>query len=216
MEPDARTGTLSGHQSPLDAVEDMRATARWIIGAEAVVGAALLGAVPLAGIGKVHGSVSVTFALVGLLFGLAGVGWAIWHTAEALIPPVTTLASLHLPIQARFCSLLTGEWKLLEAPVDATIDRLHGREVFWGTVVTNLSIMRAAEQDEARQRVLDQALTDATTNEMQIRNYLRWIVELCHVWCVRRQVRRARLHTMIGGFVSVLGVVMILAATSQP
>jgi hypothetical protein len=64
----------------------MRVTAKWIIGAAAAVGAVLLGGAPLAAIGKIHGIGSAAEALAGLVIGLAGVGWAIWHTAEALIP----------------------------------------------------------------------------------------------------------------------------------
>jgi hypothetical protein len=102
-------GPWPGLPSPLDAVDDMRTTAKWIIGAVAAVGAALLGGAPLAAAGRIHGFGHAAEAFCGLAIALAGVGWAIWHTTDALIPPVTTLTALETPQLAELRAQIAAE-----------------------------------------------------------------------------------------------------------
>jgi hypothetical protein len=76
--------------SPLDAVDDLRATARWMIAADGAVGAVLISGGPLVAVGKVSG---LGHALIAGA-ALTGVGLAIWPTSRVLVPPVTTPATL--------------------------------------------------------------------------------------------------------------------------
>jgi hypothetical protein len=201
--------------SPLDAVTDMRTTAKWIIGAGAAVGSVLLAGAPLAAIGKVHGFGSAAEAFAGLIIGLAGAGWAIWQTAEALIPPATTLAAIDTP-----------KFKGLRAQIDADPAAFYGS---FGTSVADVqaayrrfdraaaqvAIMLAAERDPTRQRILTQGLADASANAGQARARLNWLLALAHAWRVRDLLRRARLHAFIGGAAVAVGAVLFVVATSR-
>lgn len=201
--------------SPLDAVADMRTTAKWIIGAGAAVGSVLLVGVPLAAIGKVHGFWSVAEAFAGLILSLVGAGWAIWHTAEALIPPATTLAAIETP-----------QFKGLRAQIDADPAAFYGS---FGSSVADMqaayrrfdraaaqiSIMFAAELNPTRQRILTQGWKDASANAAQARARLSWLLALAHAWQVRNLLRRARIHAFVGGTAVSIGVVLFLIATSK-
>ena len=86
--------------------ERIREAAKWLIGAFAAVGAALIAGSQLSSIGKLRGCFELTLecsrlwiALLGGAIGLAGVVWAIWIGAQLLLP-------LSLPP-----SDLQDEWK---------------------------------------------------------------------------------------------------------
>jgi hypothetical protein len=203
-----------GVSSPLDAVADMRATAKWIIGALAAVGTALLGGGPLTAIGKVHGAGPTALAFGGLVVAIAGVGWAIWHTTDALMPPLTTLAALD-----------TAELAGLRRQIDADPTAFFG--VFGGsvreltaechrleTIAANASKMLIVEPDDRRQRQLSRAAAVAQANASQIRVRLRWLLELAHAWRVRNQLRGARLQAFAGAAVTALGAMLFVAATT--
>src|ERR1700722_16134467 len=86
--------------SPLDAIGDLRAAARWTIAAFGVVGTALIGGGPLVAVGKIHHPANAVIAGADLLVAVIGIGVAIWTTGRALPPPVTTLATLDSPSPA--------------------------------------------------------------------------------------------------------------------
>jgi hypothetical protein len=76
--------------SPLDSIDDMRATAKWMLLAAGAVGAALISGGPLVAVGKVHGGLHYFFVILGLLLVLAGVGGAIWFASQVLMPRLMT------------------------------------------------------------------------------------------------------------------------------
>lgn len=80
--------------SPLDAVTDIRSTAKWTIAAAGAVGAALISGVPLAAIWHIHGVTHAVIAGIGLLIALGGIALAIWVTTDVLAPRLTTPATL--------------------------------------------------------------------------------------------------------------------------
>src|ERR687896_684094 len=141
-----------------EAVADLRSTARWTIAAAGAVGALLLGGAPIAAIGKINDLGDAISAYAGLAIALAGVGWAIWQTTEALIPRIATLAQLDDPDMA------------------------------------SLREMIIREPDEAKLRMLDQALDDARANAELADRLGNELLELIHAWKIRAAVRRARLH----------------------
>jgi hypothetical protein len=200
--------------SVLETVTDMRVTAKWIIGAAAAVGAALLGGVPLAAIGKVHGAGSAAVAFAGLVVGLAGVGWAIWQTADALIPVATTLSALDTPQLAGLRAQVDADPAAFYGTFGTSPAELHAAFHHFDTAAARIAVMLAHEQDGRRQRVLVQGLADAQANAFQARARLQWLLEMTHAWRVRSQLRRARLHAFAGAAVAALGAVLFLTATT--
>lgn len=200
--------------SPLDAIADMRTTAKWIIGAAAAVGAVLLGGAPLAAVGTVHGVGSAAVAFSGLIVGLAGVGWAIWHTSEALIPPVTTLATLEMPQLAGLRAQIAADPAAFYGPFGASVQDVQAACRRFDTSAAHLAVMLAAERDPSRQRILAQGLADASANAAQARARLRWLLALAHAWRVRDLLRRARLHALVGAAAAALGGVLFITATT--
>ena len=192
----------------------MRATAKWIIGTAAAVGAALLGGAPLAAIGKIHGFGSAAEAFGGLTLGLAGVGWAIWHTTDALIPPATTLATLETPPLADLRAQIAADPAAFFGPFGSSAAQVQAACQRFETAAAQIAVMIAAEPDAGRQRILAQGQADALANAAQASARLRWLLSLAHAWRVRDQLRRARLNTFVGAAVAALGAVLFLVATS--
>jgi hypothetical protein len=220
MTDQVRTGSDSadpwhGLPSPLDAVSDMRASAKWIVGAAAAVGAVLLGGGPLTAVGKVHGLGSAAAAYVGLVVGLAGVGWAIWHVTDALLPPVTTLATLQSPPLADLRAEIAADPGTFYGPFGTSVGELQAAYLVYGKASANIATMLAIEADSAQHRLLEQGYADATANTAQIQARLRWLLALAHAWRVRDQLRRARSHAFAGAAVAALGAVIFVAATSS-
>ena len=206
---------MQGLPSPLDAVDDMRSTAKWTIAAVAAVGAALIGGAPLAAVGKVHGLGSAIEAFGGLALGLAGVGWAIWHTTDALIPPTTTLAALQTPQLADLRAQIAADPGAFFGPFGTSTTQVKAAVQRYDTAAAQIAVMIAAETDATRQRVLAQGQADALANAAQASARLRWLLSLMHAYRVRDQLRTARLHTFAGAAVTALGAVLFIASTSH-
>lgn len=206
---------MQGLPSPLDAVDDMRSTAKWTIAAVAAVGAALIGGAPLAAVGKVHGLGSAIEAFGGLALGLAGVGWAIWHTTDALIPPTTTLAALQTPQLADLRAQIAADPGAFFGPFGTSTTQVKAAVQRYDTAAAQIAVMIAAETDATRQRVLAQGQADALANAAQASARLRWLLSLMHAYRVRDQLRTARLHTFAGAAVAALGAVLFIASTSH-
>jgi hypothetical protein len=193
----------------------MRTTAKWIIGAAAAVGAILIGGAPLAAAGRVHGVGGTAEAFAGLLIGLAGAGWAIWQTAEALIPPATTLAALETPELTGLRAQIDTDPAAFYGPFGTSVADLQAAYRRFDIAAARVAIMLAGESDPTRQRILTQGLADASANAAQARARLRWLLALAHAWRVRNLLRRARLHALLGGTAVVVGAILFLIATTM-
>lgn len=201
--------------SPLDAVPDMRATAKWILGAAAAVGAAILGAAPLAAIGKVHGTTHTVLAYLGLVVGLAGVGWAIWHTAEALIPPLTTPLSLdEEPGLNDLRRKIAREPTAYYGPFGTSMEGLQQQYQYHARIARILADELADEDDPARKKVLQRQWRAAQVTVAAARSRMQALLELAHAWQVRSQLRAARLQALLGAAVAAAGAVLFLVSTS--
>lgn len=207
---------MEGLPSPLDAVVDMRATAKWIVAAAATVGAALIGGGPLTAVGKVHDLGHAIVSFLGLGVSLLGIGWVIWHISDALVPRSTTLATLETRPLENLKAQLEAEPETYFGPFGPTIADLlrHCRQ--YDTAAANLAVMLAREHDPARQRVLTQGLADARANAYIAHRRLRYLQELIHAWTVRADLRRARVHAFVGFAVAALGAVVFMTATAAP
>jgi hypothetical protein len=201
--------------SPLEAVADMRATAKWIVAAAAAVGAVLLGGGPLAAVGKVHGVGHAALSFAGLTLAVLGVGWVIWHTSEALLPRSTTLAALEDPALHDLKQQVLNDPASFFGPFGTTVAELRHECGRNDRVAANVAVMLAREQDPARQRVLTHALEVARANAAMAHRRLRYLHELIHAWTVRAQLRRARIHIFAGAAVTALGAVLFLTAAGS-
>src|ERR687896_1897825 len=144
-----------------EAVADLRSTARWTIAAAGAVGALLLGGAPIAAIGKINDLGDAISAYAGLAIALAGVGWAIWQTTEALIPRIATLAQLDDPDMASLREMIIREPAAFYGPFGTSPRELRAAAALYDTAAANLAAARAREPDEAKLRTIDQALDEA-------------------------------------------------------
>jgi hypothetical protein len=199
--------------SPLESVADMRTTAKWIVAAAAGASTALLGAAPLAALGKVHGIGDAVQAFAGLCLALAGLGWVIWQTAEALIPPITTLASLREPRFAGLRERMERDPGAFFGAFGDTVDELVTAAEQWRNAYVNTGELLDREEDQVRRRILERGLQAAQANADQAGARLTRLVEFAHAWQVRERLRRARLHAFAGAVVAVLGAVVFATST---
>lgn len=201
--------------SPLDAVPEMRTTAKWILAATATVGAALLGTSPLAAAGRIHTAGAAVAAYAGLIVGLVGVGWAIWFTAEALIPPLTTPKSLDTDPRLRnLRAQIANDPPAFYGPYGTCMADLLTAKALHHRVAANLTAALVDEQDPGRRQILRLKLAEADAAVSATSGRIQMLLELGHAWCIRTQLRRARLHTFVGAALAALGVVIFVAATS--
>jgi hypothetical protein len=193
--------------SPLDAVDDMRSTAKWTIAAFGAVGSALISGGPLVAVGKVHGTAHIVIAGLGLAAVLAGVCVAIWQTSNVLTPFITTPATVRT---------LTG----LITLIDASPEEFFGSAA---TSVRNLLMHRRAETelqralatatDPAVRQNLAQNLARVQLSVTRTDPYVRWLLTFAHAWQVQQALRLARRWTAAGGILVVAGAVAFLAVS---
>jgi hypothetical protein len=200
--------------SPLDAIPDMRSTAKWTVAALGAVGAALLGAVPVSALGRIHGGAAIAEASGGLVLGLGGVAWAVWHTAEALTPPVTTLSALRTDELAPLRTFIDRSPEAFYGPFGTSVAELAAARRLHELLARNLADALATETDRTRLRAIERTLGLARSNADLARSQQRRLLEFAHVWQVRAALRRARVHTLMAVGVIVLGVVLLLVAAA--
>lgn len=193
----------------------MRAAAKWILAAAAAVGAALLGGAPLAAVGKVHGTAHIVLAYLGLVIGLTGVGWAIWHTAEALIPPLTTPLSLdEEPGLADLRRKIAREPTAYYGPFGTSMEDLQKQYQYHARIARTIADELAAEDNPARVKVLRRQSRTAQATVVAVQSRMQILLELADAWQVRSQLRAARLQALLGAAVAAAGAVLFLVSTS--
>jgi hypothetical protein len=199
---------FEGLPSPLDAVDDLRAAAKWTLAAEGAVGAALISGGPLVAVGQVHGTAHALLAGVGLAVGLGGVGLAIWFTSKVLSPRLTTPQTLRSPALDGLKQVIEAEPAQFFGVVATRVDAL----LLHQEVAVDLARKTAAETDPARRQVIKRQLHRAEANATRAAPYVRWLLALAHVWQIEADLRRSRWFTLAGGLLVVAGAVLFFAA----
>jgi hypothetical protein len=197
--------------SPLEAVDDLRAAARWMIAAAGAVGAVLISGGPLVAIGKVHGLGHALIAGAALVVALAGVGLAIWQTSWVLVPPITTPATLQQRSMRELREMIDA------APADffgvaaaSVSDLLRHR-----AIAVNLNRAVAAEKDPQRRAVLQGHLRRAQVNVARTDPYVRWLLAIGHVWQINAALRRAQWSALVAVVLVAAGAVAFFTVTGQ-
>jgi hypothetical protein len=211
-QPDADpAASFNSLPSPLDAVDDLRAAARWTIVAAGAVGTALIGGAPLVAIGKVHGLLHAVIAGASLLVALAGVGLAIWQTSQVLVPPLTTPTTLSKPsMDALRKTINDTPWYFFGIAAQSIDDLLRHRHI-----AVNLARQLAAEQDPAQRGRLEAALNRVLANAERADPYVRWLLATAHVWQIREALRRAQRYTLIGGALIAVAAAAFFSVTGE-
>jgi hypothetical protein len=197
------------------AVTDLRTTAKWTIAAFGAVGVLLLGGTPRAALSKINDTGDAVAAFTGMALGLVGVGWAVWHTSEAITPRITLLSHLHDPDAAALREAIAQDPGAFYGPFPPSPDQLRSARVLHETAAANLAAAAAREEGESRRRSLERAHADAESNAALAERLESRLLELIHASQVHAAVRRARLHTAAAAVVIAFGGVLILTATSD-
>ena len=200
---------FEGLPSPLEAVDDLRAAAKWMLAAEGAVGAALISGGPLVAVGQVHGTAHALLAGAGLVVALAGVGLAIWFTSKVLSPRLTTPRTLRSPALAGLRLVIEAEPAQFFGVVATKVDAL----LLHQEVTVDLARKVVAEKDPVRRQVIKRQLHRAELNATRAAPYVRWLLALAHVWQIEVDLRRSRWFTLAGGMLVVAGAVLFFIAT---
>lgn len=199
--------TITSFPSPLDAVDDLRTTAKWTLAAAGVVGAALISGGPLVAIGDVHGLSHALLAGLGLGLALAGVAISIWSTSRVLAPRLTTAQTLASPRLAVLRKALgldqDGVTKILERPA-------REREI-----AASLARQAAAARNRRRRPELEYQLRRVNTNASRAESDARRLLDLAHVWQIEADLKVAQRCTLGGGLIVVIGAVLFFLATGS-
>ncbi|MFI1566817.1 hypothetical protein ACH4ZX_27815 [Streptomyces sp. NPDC020490] len=196
----------------------MRATAKWILAALAAVGAVLLAGVPLTAMRSAASTGRLLAALGGLLIALAGIGWALWFTSEALMPRLLSYRDLATPRFAEIAALIDAEPELFLGPsarrgattlVDFDASRATHRRA-----LAEVTRLLAAETDPTRRQTLAAACRQAAAWVADDYARLSRISALMYAWDVRSSVRRARFHTFVGCGITLVGALCLVLSTS--
>ena len=197
--------------SPLDAVDDLRSTAKWTLATAGAVGAVLISGGPLVAVGHVHGTSHALLAGAGLVLAVIGIGLAISTTSQVLAPRLTTPATLR-----------SRALKGLRRQLDAAPEQFFGVAA---TSVNGLLLHRAVAVDLARklkaangpkQRARIEAdLARARRNAERAAPYVRQLLPLGHAWPVKKALDRSRWCTLCGGALVVAGAVLFFIATGN-
>lgn len=198
--------------SPLEAVDDLRAAAKWTLAAEGAVGAALISGGPLVAIGHVHGTVHALTAGAGLVVALSGVGLSIWFTGRVLAPRLTTPATLRSPALAGLVRIIEAEPAQFFGVAATKVDALLRHQ----EIAVDLARMIVDEADPVRRETVKRQLRRAEKNAARAAPYVRWLLALAHVWQIESDLRRSRWFTLAGGVLVVAGAVLFFASSSGP
>ena len=203
---------FEGLPSPLEAVDDLRAAAKWTLAAEGAVGAALISGGPLVAVGQVHSTGHALLAGAGLTVALAGVGLAIWFTSKVLSPRLTTPQTLRSSPLAGLRQVIEAEPAQFLGVTATKVDALLMHQ----EVAVDLARKTAAEKDPARRQVIRRQLRRAEANAARAAPYVRWLLALAHVWQIEADLKRSRWFTLAGGVLVIAGAVLFFIATTGP
>jgi hypothetical protein len=213
MTSDQAAGAAAEAPDPVEdwrlAVGSLRDASKWIVVAFAGVGAAVLGALPVAGVSKLDTTAGIVLAVVGALLALAGVAIGVWATSNVLTPHVSTLRTVaaRSDVAAAIAEDPATYLGAAGTTVHAFADDLSG----WQRTLRELQEKRGpdAYAESLRQEALDAARLNVENRAVIARR----VVAFGHFQLVRALFQRARI-TIFWAFAMVaLGVGLFIAGT---
>jgi hypothetical protein len=212
--PRAEGGSLP---SPLDSVDDMRSTAKWMLAAAGAVGATLLSGGPLVAVGQVHGFWHTVLAWLGLVIALGGVGVAIWFTSQVLVPRLTTPGLVATsPVLAGLREQIAAEPAEFMGFSAISVDGLFRRQDLLRKKTAGLMLQVSRAHGHERRARLEAELQQVQHNRQVVEAYVRWVLALGHAWLVRADLERSRRWTLAGGVVVAVGAALFFSAAGGP
>ncbi|UED88719.1 hypothetical protein K4G22_26835 [Streptomyces profundus] len=197
--------------SPLEAVPELRAAARWLIAAFGAVGAALIGGGPLVAVGRIDGLGEALTAGAALLLALTGVTLAIWHISQVLVPPITTTATLTDPSVRPLCRMIdAAPADFFGSAAESVADLLRHR-----TIAANVHRALLAEADPRRRDHLQRHLLRARANIARTDPQVRWLLAMAHVWQIRAAFHTARRWCLLSVALVAIGAVAFLTVAGR-
>ncbi|WNM29171.1 hypothetical protein RKE30_01510 [Streptomyces sp. Li-HN-5-11] len=197
--------------SPLEAVPDLRAAARWMLAAFGAVGAALIGGGPLVAVGRVHGVADAFGAGVALVVALTGVSIAIWHVSRVLEPPITTPATLATPALRGLREMIDSAPAHYFGTAATSVDDLLSHRA----VAVNIHRAMLSETDPSRREVWRRHLERARVNVARVAPLERWLLAMAHVYQIQAALRAARYWCLVGVALVAAGAVGFLIITGN-
>jgi hypothetical protein len=191
------------------AVGSMRDAAKWIVVAFAGVGAAVLGALPVAGVSKLNTTAGIVLAILGALLALAGVAIGVWATSNVLTPHVSTLRTVAArpDVAAAIAEDPATYLGAAGTTVQAFADDVSG----WQRTLRELQEKRGpdAYAESLRQEALDAARLNVENRAVTARR----VVAFGHFQLVRALFRRARMAIFWAFAMVALGIGLFVAGT---
>jgi len=194
--------------SPLDAVDDLRTTAKWTLAAAGAVGAVLISGGPLVATGQVHGYDHALLAGLGLLCALIGVAIAIWSTSRVLAPRLTTAGML---TTSRKLATLRNRLDLDEDQVQAILARPAQERAR----AASLARQASAPKNRRNRPTVEYHLRRVNENAARAEANARRLLALAHAWDVQADLRVSRWFTLAGGLLVIVGAVLFFQATGN-
>ena len=191
------------------AVGSLRDAAKWIVVAFAGVGAAVLGALPVAGVSKLHTATGIVLAVVGGLLALAGVAIGVWATSNVLMPRVSTLKTV--AARSDVADAIAEDPATYLGAGGTTVDAFALELSGWQRTLRELQEKRGSN---AYAESLRPAAVDAARLNVENRAVIaRQVVAFGHFQLVSALFRQARV-TIFWAFAMVaLGVGLFVAGT---
>lgn len=200
--------TYESLPSPLDAVDDLRTTAKWTLAAAGAIGAVLISGGPLVAIGQVHGRDHALLAGLGLLCALIGVAIAIWSTGRVLAPRLTTAEML---TTSRKLATLRNRLYLDEDQIKAILARPAQERAR----AASLARQASAPKNRQNRPTVEYHLRRVNENAARAEANADRLLALAHVWDIQADLRVSRWCTLTGGLLVVAGAVLFFLATSN-
>jgi hypothetical protein len=192
------------------AVLTQREAAKWMMAAFAGVGAAVVGVLPLAGVGEIDTFWAAALAIVGGLLAVAGVAMGVWATSNVLTPQVTTLSMVaSMPAVVTMIEQDPGTHL---GGVATTLSRFREDLEGWRRTARELEEARGSSDVAERQRL--EALNVAQANAASRAGVGRQVVAFGRFQAASGTFRAARTVMFAGWAAVALGVGLFLTATA--
>jgi hypothetical protein len=191
------------------AVATQREAAKWVMAAFAGVGAAVLGVLPIAGVGEIDTFWTAALAVLGSLVAVAGVALGVWATSTVLAPRATTL-----PVVAAMptvVSMIEQDPSTHLGGVATTLDGFI--EDLGGWQRTTRELDGARGPDEAAEQRRLEALVVARANLASRAAVGRQLIAFGRFQAASQTFRAARVIMFAGWAAVAFGVGLFLTAT---